>query len=142
MNLVPLISAPEHGTHFGRTGQRGPTPDELERVQAACELDARLMRHCRQCRADAVGRLSEDRFASFTVASLPPGPIQDARELRAARREAIARVRAQAATDRDAALRRVAAVPASLSARVAVATRGGDRWTSTSATRASCSCTT
>ena len=125
VNLVPLISAPEHGTHFGRTGQRGPTPDELERVQAASELDARLMRHCRQCRADAVGRLSEDRFAEFTVASLPPGPIQDAREVRAARRQAIARVRARAATDRDAALRRVAAVPASLSARIAIATRGG-----------------
>ena len=77
VNLVPLISAPEHGTHFGRTGQRGPTPEELERVQAACEIDARLMRHCRQCRADAVGRLSEDRFAEFTLAALPAAPVQD-----------------------------------------------------------------
>jgi nitrogen fixation protein NifB len=124
VNLVPLISAPEHGTHFGRTGQRGPTAEELERVQAACEIDTRLMRHCRQCRADAVGRLSEDRFAEFTVAELPPGPARDARELRAARREAIARVRERAAQDRDVALRRVAKVPAWLSARVAVATRG------------------
>ena len=125
VNLVPLISAAEHGTHFGRTGQRGPTPGELERLQEACELDARLMRHCHQCRADAVGRLSEDRFAEFTVAALPAAPVQDARDVRAARREAITRVRAQARSDRDAALRRVAAVPASLSARVAVATRGG-----------------
>jgi nitrogen fixation protein NifB len=125
VNLVPLISAPEHGTYFGRTGQRGPTAEELERVQAACEIVGRIMRHCRQCRADAVGRLSEDRFAEFTVAELPPGPARDARELRAAQRDAIARVRERAARDRDGVLRRVATVPASLSARIAVATRGG-----------------
>ena len=28
-NVMPLVSAPEHGTHFGLTGQRGPTPQEL-----------------------------------------------------------------------------------------------------------------
>src|SRR5512138_2680634 len=67
VNLVPLILAPEHGTRFGLTGQRGPTDAELERIQAACERDVRLMRHCRQCRADAVGRLDEDRFESFTL---------------------------------------------------------------------------
>ncbi len=27
VNLVPLISAPEHGTHYGRSGQRGPTAE-------------------------------------------------------------------------------------------------------------------
>jgi nitrogen fixation protein NifB len=125
VNLVPLISAPEHGTHYGRTGQRGPTAAELEEVQRACELDVRLMRHCRQCRADAVGRLGEDRFASFTLASLPPGPARDAREAREARRDAIARVRGRIASERDAALRRLADVPAAVSARIAVATRGG-----------------
>src|SRR5574338_904847 len=91
VNLVPLLSAPEHGTHYGRTGQRGPTAAELERLQATCQLDARLMRHCRQCRADAVGRLGEDRFAAFTLARLPPGPARDARELRVVRREQIER---------------------------------------------------
>ncbi|WP_243338419.1 nitrogenase cofactor biosynthesis protein NifB, partial [Anaeromyxobacter soli] len=55
VNLVPLISEPEHGTHYGRTGQRGPTAEELERVQVACELDARVMRHCRQWRGAAGG---------------------------------------------------------------------------------------
>ena len=125
VNLVPLISAPEHGTHFGLTGQRGPTAEELEAVQAACELDARVMRHCRQCRADAVGRLGEDRFAAFTLARLPAGPARDARDLRAERRERIARARALAAERRDAALRRGARDPAELRARIAVATRGG-----------------
>jgi nitrogen fixation protein NifB len=125
VNLVPLISAPEHGTHFGETGQRGPTAAELERVQAACEIDSRVMRHCRQCRADAVGRLGEDRFASFTLANLPPGPVRDARELRSERRERIGRARATIARERDAALLRVAGAPVGLAARVAVATRSG-----------------
>jgi len=125
VNLVPLISAPEHGTHYGKIGQPGPTDAQLERLQAACEIDARLMRHCRQCRADAVGRLSEDRFATYTLARLPPGPARDTRELRAERRDAVERARAIAASEREAALSRVAAVPAGLSARIAVATRGG-----------------
>ena len=125
VNLVPLISAPEHGTHYGLTGQRGPTAEELERVQAGCEIDARLMRHCRQCRADAVGRLGEDRFEAFTLAKLPPGPARDARELRAERREVVSRARGIAARARDAAILRVAGAPAELSARVAVATKGG-----------------
>jgi nitrogen fixation protein NifB len=125
VNLVPLISAPEHGTHFGLTGQRGPTSGELEAVQAACEIETRLMRHCRQCRADAVGRLGEDRFESFTLARLPPGPARDARELRTERREVVARARDLAARARDAALLRVAGAPAALGGRVAVATKGG-----------------
>jgi nitrogen fixation protein NifB len=125
VNLVPLISAPEHGTHYGKTGQRGPSAEELEAVQASCQIDAKLMRHCRQCRADAVGRLGEDRFESFTLSKLPPGPARDARELRAERREVVERARGIAARARDAALLRVAGVPAALTARVAVATKGG-----------------
>jgi nitrogen fixation protein NifB len=125
VNLVPLISAPEHGTHYGLTGQRGPTAPELEAVQAACSVDARLMRHCRQCRADAVGRLGEDRFEAFTLARLPPGPARDARELRAERREVVERARQIAGRERLAALQRVASAPADLSARIAVATRSG-----------------
>jgi nitrogen fixation protein NifB len=125
VNLVPLLSAPEHGTHFGKTGQRGPTAPELERVQAGCEVDAKLMRHCRQCRADAVGKLGEDRFEAFTMARLPQGPVRDARELRADVRERVERSRAIAARERQAALVRVASAPAGLSARVAVATKAG-----------------
>jgi nitrogen fixation protein NifB len=125
VNLVPLLSAPEHGTHYGKTGQRGPTGEELEAVQAACELDARLMRHCRQCRADAVGRLGEDRFADFTLARLPPGPARDAHELRAEKRSAADQARAIAARARDEALARLGALADGLTARIAVATRSG-----------------
>jgi nitrogen fixation protein NifB len=66
-NIMPLISAPEHGTHFGLTGQRGPTPKELKKLQDDCaDSNMKMMRHCRQCRADAVGLLGEDRSQEFT----------------------------------------------------------------------------
>lgn len=65
-NIMPLISAPEHGTHFGLTGQRGPTSKELKALQDNCSGNMKMMRHCRQCRADAVGLLGEDRSQEFT----------------------------------------------------------------------------
>jgi nitrogen fixation protein NifB len=66
-NVMPLIAEAEHGTFFGLMGQRGPTPAELKTLQDACAGDMNMMRHCRQCRADAVGLLGEDRGAEFTM---------------------------------------------------------------------------
>jgi nitrogen fixation protein NifB len=48
-------------------GQRSPQPAELKALQDACAGDMNMMRHCRQCRADAVGLLGEDRGAEFTL---------------------------------------------------------------------------
>jgi nitrogen fixation protein NifB len=68
-NVMPLVSAPEHGTVFGLNGVRGPTAQELKALQDRCEGDdgaeMNMMRHCRQCRADAVGLLGEDRSEEF-----------------------------------------------------------------------------
>jgi len=66
-NVMPLIAEPEHGTFYGVMGQRGPTHDELQALQDRCAGDMNMMRHCRQCRADAVGMLGEDRGAEFTL---------------------------------------------------------------------------
>lgn len=66
-NIMPLIAEAEHGTFYGVMGQRGPEPEELAALQDACEGDANMMRHCRQCRADAVGLLGEDRGSEFTL---------------------------------------------------------------------------
>jgi len=66
-NVMPLIAEPEHGTFFGLMGQRSPTAEELKALQDACEGGMAMMRHCRQCRADAVGLLGEDRGAEFTL---------------------------------------------------------------------------
>jgi nitrogen fixation protein NifB len=60
-NLMPLIAEARHGTFYGITGQRDPSPAELQALQDECAGEMRLMRHCRQCRADAIGRLGEDR---------------------------------------------------------------------------------
>ncbi|MGD1061156.1 MAG: nitrogenase cofactor biosynthesis protein NifB [Methanomassiliicoccales archaeon] len=65
INIIPLIPVP--GTNFARI--RAPTPRERKELQELCEPKIRQMRHCRQCRADAIGLLGEDRsseFASFT----------------------------------------------------------------------------
>lgn len=65
-NVMPLIAEAEHGTFYGIMGQRGPTHTELQTLQDACAGDMNMMRHCRQCRADAVGMLGEDRGDEFT----------------------------------------------------------------------------
>ena len=66
-NVMPLISEKEHGTFYGVMGQRGPSSEELQDLQDECAGDMNMMRHCRQCRADAVGLLGEDRGEEFTL---------------------------------------------------------------------------
>ncbi|TBU98802.1 nitrogenase cofactor biosynthesis protein NifB [Stutzerimonas kirkiae] len=66
-NVMPLIAEAEHGTFYGVMGQRSPEPEELQDLQDACAGDMNMMRHCRQCRADAVGLLGEDRGDEFTL---------------------------------------------------------------------------
>lgn len=61
VNILPLI--PIQGTAF--SDLRAPTPAERKAMMDLCELDARMMRHCRQCRADAIGLLGEDRSQEF-----------------------------------------------------------------------------
>ena len=66
-NVMPLIAEAEHGTFYGVMGQRGPNKQELSDLQDSCAGDMNMMRHCRQCRADAVGLLGEDRGQEFTL---------------------------------------------------------------------------
>ena len=62
VNILPLI--PVEGTKFADL--RAPTPLERRDMMDRCGLDGRIMRHCRQCRADAIGLLGQDRSAEFT----------------------------------------------------------------------------
>jgi nitrogen fixation protein NifB len=66
-NVMPLIAEVEHGTYFGIMEHPSPTAEELQSLQDSCAGDMSMMRHCRQCRADAVGLLGEDRGAEFTM---------------------------------------------------------------------------
>ncbi|MHB8368598.1 MAG: nitrogenase cofactor biosynthesis protein NifB [Leptospirales bacterium] len=76
-NIMPLISEARHGTFYGLTGQRGPTAEELKALQDSCEGEMNMMRHCRQCRADAVGLLGEDRSSEFTNEKIESIEIAD-----------------------------------------------------------------
>jgi nitrogen fixation protein NifB len=91
-NVMPLIAEAEHGTFYGVMGQRGPEPEELQALQDQCAGDMNMMRHCRQCRADAVGLLGEDRGAEFTLDKIETMEIdyQAAMEKRKVIHEAIA----------------------------------------------------
>lgn len=91
-NVMPLISEAEHGTFYGVMGQRGPSAEELQDLQDACAGDMNMMRHCRQCRADAVGLLGEDRGEEFTLDKIELMDIDynKAMKVRAAVHEGIA----------------------------------------------------
>lgn len=124
-NIMPLISSPEHGTVFGLRGQRGPTTDELKELQDACgEGSVRMMRHCRQCRADAVGLLGEDRSQEFSKAAVmavkpasAPADREKARQQVELFRQQVRRAEAVLSAETEA--------PGDRPLRMAVATRGG-----------------
>ncbi|WP_307155706.1 nitrogenase cofactor biosynthesis protein NifB [Rhodopseudomonas julia] len=125
-NIMPLISDPAHGTHFGLTGQRGPTPMEVKALQDKVEGGTKLMRHCRQCRADAVGILGEDRGQEFTMDQLPETVSYDPAR-REEYRSVVATVRGEHAATKEAAKADLAEVGDAPALLVAVATRGGGR---------------
>ncbi len=127
-NIMPLISAPEHGTVFGLNGQRGPTAAELKKLQDACAGGANLMKHCRQCRADAVGLLGEDRGQEFTMDLVPDEVSYDPTK-REQYREWVAEERGERRAAAEEAKSETAAAVADDAAAllVAVATKGGGR---------------
>ena len=92
-NVMPLIARAEHGTHYGLTGQREPTAEELAAARAACETSSTMMSHCQQCRADATGMLGDDRNAEFSIEKVAAETIdpQAAMAKRTAVRAAIVR---------------------------------------------------
>ncbi len=61
VNILPLI--PVEGTPFAE--RKAPTPKERKDLMDKCSGYAKVMRHCKQCRADAVGLLGEDRSSEF-----------------------------------------------------------------------------
>ena len=107
-NVMPLIAEAEHGTYYGLMEQPSPTPEELQALQDECGGDMAMMRHCRQCRADAVGLLGEDRGAEFTLDKLEDmhvdyeAAMQTRQEVRENLLEQLAAKRAGGAPDRPA----------------------------------------
>jgi nitrogen fixation protein NifB len=124
---MPLISAPEHGTVFGLNGQRGPTAQELKALQDQCEGEMNMMRHCRQCRADAVGLLGEDRSAEFTTEKIEAMEVSYDLEGRRAYQEAVEQERQAKVEARQAEMEGLSGEFGDLSMLVAVATKGSGR---------------
>jgi nitrogen fixation protein NifB len=134
-NVMPLISDAAHGTHYGLTGQRGPTAAELSALRGELGEGAKVMRHCRQCRADAVGMLGDD-CAPPVVAATPevvapaiadiPVPAVDP-EPRRAYRAFVAAVRAERDAGRQSSADRLKALAPEEKMLIAVTSKGGDR---------------
>jgi nitrogen fixation protein NifB len=126
-NIMPLISAPEHGTVFGLTGQRGPTAQELKALQDSCEGEMNMMRHCRQCRADAVGLLGEDRSAEFTTDKIMEMDVTYDLDTRKAYQEKVEEERQAKVAAKQAELETMAGEMSDIKILIAVATKGSGR---------------
>ena len=62
VNILPLI--PVEGTAF--EDLEAPTPEMRKALMDRCgDMGIKVMRHCKQCRADAIGKLGDDRSAEF-----------------------------------------------------------------------------
>ena len=109
-NVMPLIAEAEHGTFYGLMGQRSPRPAELKALQDACAGDMNMMRHCRQCRADAVGLLGEDRGDEFTLEKIETMEVDYAAAM-----VARAELRARIAVELEAKRAQAHAAPPGLS---------------------------
>ncbi len=133
-NVMPLIAEAEHGTFYGVMGQRSPDAAELQALQDACAGDMNMMRHCRQCRADAVGMLGEDRGDEFTLEKIEAMEIDYAAAMER-RAEVHARIEAERAEQERAkasggnvafvSLDSLRARPQTPKALIAVSTQGG-----------------
>ncbi len=74
-NIVPLI--PVQGSAFANWPQT--SMPELLAMRERCQADLPQMRHCRQCRADAIGLLGEDkRLELIGGGKLVSAPAQEA----------------------------------------------------------------
>jgi len=62
-NIMPLIPAP--GSVFEQFPQTSMV--EINEMRDRCQLDVQQMRHCKQCRADAIGLLGHDRSNEFRM---------------------------------------------------------------------------
>jgi nitrogen fixation protein NifB len=84
------------------------------------------MKHCRQCRADAVGMLGEDRGQEFNMNLLPETTEYDPSK-REAYQAVVAETRGEHTARRAAASAAVVASETEVKVLVAVATKGGGR---------------
>ena len=71
-NIMPFIPAP--GSVFSGLPPTGV--NDVAIVRSACDSSIKQMTHCRQCRADAIGLLAEDRSQEFRRRVSEPEPVE------------------------------------------------------------------
>lgn len=71
-NIMPLI--PAKGSAFENYPQTSTR--DLNKMRDICQMDLQQMRHCRQCRADAIGMLGHDRSHEFSSAAAKAGTAE------------------------------------------------------------------
>jgi len=77
-NIMPLIPAPGSAfEHFSQTSMK-----EINELRNVCQLDIQQMRHCQQCRADAIGLLNEDRSQEFRICNRQTAEVKTAQNLK------------------------------------------------------------
>ncbi|MEK3837854.1 MULTISPECIES: nitrogenase cofactor biosynthesis protein NifB [unclassified Paenibacillus] len=120
-NVTPLIIAP--GSQYEADGRKAPRPKELLNLQEQLGRGGmKVMRHCRQCRADAIGLLGQDRNPDFPLEAMEAEPVINEEARAMFQRELDTKIRERVLA-RQA--RRIQA--GGPKTRVAVATRGGDK---------------
>ncbi|RCX21596.1 nitrogen fixation protein NifB [Fontibacillus phaseoli] len=128
-NVTPLIVAP--GSPYEQEGQRAPRPKELHALQEICGQEGmKIMRHCRQCRADAIGLLGQDRSADFTWESIeqaPPLNLEAREQLQASLDEKIRQRQQRRRGPDPEIIASDSSEAARFITRVAVATRGSGK---------------
>lgn len=82
-NILPLMSKPEYGTKFAKDGVPEPDIQMVAKARFNCAeimggFDS-VMQHCRQCRADAIGKLGQD----FDINSLSEEVIESSSAVKA-----------------------------------------------------------
>jgi nitrogen fixation protein NifB len=66
-NIMPLIPAPGSVFHdFPQTSMK-----DVNAMRDLCQIDISQMRHCQQCRADAIGLLTEDQSYKYRNTTKP-----------------------------------------------------------------------
>lgn len=122
-NVTPLIIAP--GSQYERDGRKAPRPKELHNLQEVLGREGmKVMRHCRQCRADAIGLLGQDRNQDFILEKMDENPVINEQARALFQRELDAKIRQRVKAKE---LRQNSFQQGQHTTKVAVATRGGDK---------------
>jgi len=96
----------------------------LKALQDSCEGEMNMMRHCRQCRADAVGLLGEDRSAEFTTDKIMAMEVNYDLDSRKAYQAKVEDERVAKAAAKQEELSTLAGEQSDIKLLIAVATKG------------------